>query len=269
MTGATDFLTTFAASFWSILAEMSPYLLFGFTFAGLLSVVFSAETVERHLGGSRFGSVLKAAIFGVPLPLCSCGVIPVAAGLKKQGAGKGAVVSFLISTPQTGVDSIFVTYSLLGPLMAIIKPVAALVTGIVGGGITNLVETEDPIQPGAACLREDCIDKNRASWLRRALHYAYIELPKDTAKFLLIGLVLAGLIGALAPDDLFAGRLGRGITGMLVMMVFGIPLYVCAAASVPIAFDECIRTGKIKRGAIVIFVAFGAGLTWGANVIEF
>src|SRR4030042_2052434 len=133
-----EILRQIAVDFWATVAEMSPYLLFGFLVAGLLSVFVSQRMVERHLGGQGIGPLLKASLFGIPLPLCSCGVIPVSMSLHKHGASKGATISFLLSTPQTGVDSIFVTYSLLGPVLAIFRPLIALVTGLVGGILVNV-----------------------------------------------------------------------------------------------------------------------------------
>ena len=133
----------FACEFWTILCQMAPALLFGFLVAGMLSIMISSEYVKKHLGKKGFWSVMKASLFGVPLPLCSCGVLPVALSLKEQGAGKGAVVSFLISTPQTGVDSIFVTYGMLGWVFAVFRPVAAFVSGVLGGMVVDLACKED------------------------------------------------------------------------------------------------------------------------------
>lgn len=121
----TEFVKSILLDFWNTLAEMSPYLLFGFFMAGVLSVFVSQRLVEKHLGGRGFWPLVKASVFGVPLPLCSCSVIPVTMSLHKHGAGKGSAIAFLLSTPQTGVDSIFVTFSLLGPLFAVFRPVAA------------------------------------------------------------------------------------------------------------------------------------------------
>jgi len=134
-----DFVKSIMVDFWGTVAEMSPYLLFGFFMAGFLSVFVSQRLVERHLGGRGLWPLLKASLFGVPLPLCSCGVIPVSMSLRKHGASKGATISFLLSTPQTGMDSIFLTLSLLGPLFAIFRPLAALVTGLVGGGLVDVL----------------------------------------------------------------------------------------------------------------------------------
>ena len=133
-----EILTKVIYEFWGTFSDMAPYLLFGFFIAGLLSVFVSPEKVERHLGGNGIWPVLKASVFGVPLPLCSCGVIPVATSLRRHGASRGATTAFLLSTPQTGVDSIMVTFSLLGPVFAIFRPLAAFVTGTVGGVLVNI-----------------------------------------------------------------------------------------------------------------------------------
>lgn len=133
-------IITFMREFWQVLGEMSPYLLFGFLVAGILSAWVPADLIERHLGGRGLWPTLKASLLGIPLPICSCGVIPVAVGLRRHGASRGATTSFLLSTPQTGVDSILVTLGMLGPLYAIYRPIAALVTGVVGGMIVDQVD---------------------------------------------------------------------------------------------------------------------------------
>ncbi|MDE5959958.1 MAG: permease, partial [Muribaculaceae bacterium] len=123
-------ITEFLATFWAMLCEMAPYLLLGFLFAGMLHAFLPASFYNRHLGRPGFWSVAKAAMFGVPLPLCSCGVIPTAMSMRRQGASRAATVSFLISTPQTGVDSILATGSLLGWPLALIRPIAAFATAL-------------------------------------------------------------------------------------------------------------------------------------------
>lgn len=129
-------------SFWAVLLDSSPFILFGFLVAGLLKAFIPNDLISRHLGGGRFSSVLKSSLVGIPIPLCSCGVLPAAAGMKEQGAGKGAVASFMISTPETGVDSIAITYALLDPLMTVIRPVAAFLTAITTGLLVNLADKE-------------------------------------------------------------------------------------------------------------------------------
>ncbi len=139
-----EYVTNVVWGFWLVLGEMAPYLLFGFFVAGVLSVFISPELVERHLGGGGIWPVIKASAFGVPLPLCSCGVIPVATSIRRHGASRAATTAFLISTPQTGVDSILATFSLLGPVFAIYRPLAALVSGMLGGIVVAASEKPEP-----------------------------------------------------------------------------------------------------------------------------
>lgn len=247
----------FFFSLWDTLREMAPFLLFGFFVAGVLSVFIQPETVEHHLGGSGIRQVLKAALFGVPLPLCSCGVIPVAASLRRHGASAGATTSFLISTPQTGVDSIMVTLSLLGPVFAIFRPVVSFVSGVFGGALVNAFGPEqDPSQPnGPVCVGECCTGTPGQNRLLRAIRYGFITLPRDINKALIIGVVVAGLIAAIVPDDYFSTILGGGILSMLVMMLVGIPVYVCATASVPIAAALIMK--GVSPGAALVFLMTG------------
>jgi uncharacterized membrane protein YraQ (UPF0718 family) len=271
-----DALRHLVVDFWSTVAQMSPYLLFGFFVAGLLSVLVSQRMVERHLGGHGLLPVLKASLFGIPLPLCSCGVIPVSMSLRKHGASKGATISFLLSTPQTGVDSILVTYSLLGPVFAIFRPLIALATGLVGGVLVNLFgpspedreqkteKGEQPTEngtasnlksegPGDCCCCHHTVTPARK--LLNGLHYGLVSLPRDIGKPLLVGLVIAALISIIVPNDFFAGRLGQGLPAMLVMMAIGIPLYVCASASVPVAAALILK--GLSPGAALVFLMTG------------
>jgi len=251
-----DVLVNIAAEFWTVLSEMSPYLLFGFLVAGTLSVLIPAEMVQRQLGGRGMMSVIKAAAFGVPLPLCSCGVIPVASSLRLHGASRGATTAFLISTPQTGVDSIFVTYSLLGGVFAIFRPLAALVSGIVGGSMVDLLDKERKDGPTPAPRRRASPAQAKGGRIRRILEYGFLTLPQDIGKGLLVGLVLAGLISVLIPRNYFADIPGGGVSQMLMMLALGIPVYVCATASVPIAAAMVLH-GGISPGAALVFLMTG------------
>lgn len=266
-----DVLRQIAVDFWLVFAEMSPYLLFGFFVAGLLSMLVSRKMVERHLGGPGLLPLLKAAIFGVPLPLCSCGVIPVSMSLHKQGASKGATLSFLLSTPQTGVDSILVTYSLLGPVFAIVRPLVALATGVFGGLLVNLFGRATAAPAQATDPPEN--STLNPMWVKRFLdgmRYAFVTLPRDIGKPLLLGLAIAAIISALVPEDFFADKLGRGLFAMFVMMVVGIPIYVCASASVPVAAALILK--GLSPGAALVFLMTGpatnaAGLATIWNVL--
>ncbi len=251
---------------WAVLTEMAPYLLFGFFFAGLLSILISAEWVERHLGGRGLGQVFKASLFGVPLPLCSCGVLPVGASLRRQGASRGATTAFLLSTPQTGVDSIAVTYALLGPFFAVVRPLAALLTGFVGGALVHVADGRDgdeadtAANPGtgqSSCSLDGCRDDrpaHRHSFLD-ALRYGFVTLPRDIGKALLVGVALSGVISALIAPDTLRAYLGGGIVPMLVAMAIGIPLYVCATASTPIAASLIVA--GLSPGAALVFLITG------------
>lgn len=248
------YLFQFGSAFWQLLAEMAPYLLLGFAVAGLLSVWISPATVERHLGKGNVAPVAKAALFGVPLPLCSCGVIPVSASLRRHGASRGATTSFLLSTPQTGVDSILVTWSLLGPFLAIFRPLIALVTGLIGGLIVNRIEPADTPSSTTAAEATAGTENGRSLW-RRAFDYGFITLPRDIARSLVVGLLIAGVIAVLVPEGWLGEHLGRGWLPKLVMMAVGIPLYVCATASVPVA--AALITKGVSPGAALVFLIAG------------
>jgi uncharacterized membrane protein YraQ (UPF0718 family) len=246
--------------FWNTTLEMSPYLLFGFLMAGLLSAVISRRFVETHLGGRGLLSVIKASVFGVPLPLCSCSVIPVSMSLRRHGATKGSTISFLLSTPQTGMDSIFVTLSLLGPVFAVFRPVIAFVTGVVGGFLVDTFAhgTAQP-NPQPTRQQEVCCDvphnEKFVHRLGKGLNYGFVILPRDIGRAVLLGLFLAALISAFVPDNFFADRLGTGILPMFVMMFAGIPVYVCATASVPVAAAMILK--GLTPGAAFVFLMTG------------
>lgn len=253
----TEMLINIGNESWSVLGEMAPYILFGFLVAGILSELISPETVERHLGGKGIVPVLKATLFGIPLPLCSCGVIPVAASLRKHGASRGATSSFLLSTPQTGVDSIMVTFGLLGPVFAIFRPLVALVSGLVGGALVSAFGSQDHVvKPQPPQCQGDCnADNAGRGRFYRAFHYGFVSLPQDIARALIIGIVIAGFISALIPEDFFLPLIGTGIGAMLVMMTLGIPVYVCATASVPVA--AALIAKGLSPGAALVFLMTG------------
>ncbi|MFZ1932844.1 MAG: SO_0444 family Cu/Zn efflux transporter [Thermoguttaceae bacterium] len=257
----SDIVVRIALESWGVLGEMAPYLLFGFLMAGVLSICISPEFIERHLGGRGFGPVVKAALFGVPLPLCSCGVIPVAASFRRHGASRAAATSFLLSTPQTGVDSIAITYALLGTAFAVYRPIIALATGLLGGllvmlftranGRNGTVEEPSPECHESCCSPEG--SKRNVVW--RALEYGFVTLPRDIGLALLVGVVIAGAITAFLPVDALKPYLPGGVLSILLMMALGIPIYVCASASVPIAAG-LIHAGA-SPGAVLAFLIAG------------
>ncbi|NQU39628.1 MAG: permease [Lentisphaerae bacterium] len=242
------------SAMWQTLTSMAPYLLFGFFIAGMLSMFISPRLVEDHLGGRGVWPIMKASLFGIPLPLCSCSVIPVAASLRRHGAGHGATSAFLISTPQTGVDSILATVSLLGPVFAIFRTLCAFVSGVVGGGIVDLIspETERPKEgPEAEC----CGGEAEGSRFRRAMQHGFGTLVNDVSGPLLLGLVVAGLISAFVPERFFTDYIGTGLPAMLLMLAMGIPIYVCATASIPIAAAMILK--GVSPGAALVFLMTG------------
>ena len=238
---------------WTLVNEMSPYLLLGFFIAGLLHVFVPARLYQRYLGKNDFRSVVWAALIGVPLPLCSCGVIPTAMSLRKEGASKGATTSFLIATPQTGVDSILATASLLGIPFAILRPVAALVTALFGGELVTLATRHEPNE---GTRRQEEEKPKGAFWERclDALRYGFVEMIEDIGKWLVIGLVVAGLITVFVPDDFFLRFAGTPIVSMLVVLAISIPMYVCATGSIPIAVALMLK-GITPGAALVLLMA--------------
>lgn len=251
---------------WNVLLDMAPYLLLGFLVAGLISVFLSPGTVERHLGGRGFWPVVKASLLGLPLPLCSCGVIPVAASLRKHGASRGATVAFLISTPQTGAENIAITYSLLGGIFAIFTPIATFLSGLACGTLVDLTDHDQPTHghanksDQAGCSDACCAPATaQTSRLRRIWEFGFVTLPRDLVKPLAIGLVIAAFISAFVPTGFFGtafgGVLGTGVLGILVMMVLGIPVYVCATASIPLAW--ALMAKGVSPGAAFAFLLVG------------
>lgn len=248
-------LSVSAATFWNILGDMAPFLLLGFAAAGLLHILMPASKVEAHLGGRGLLPVIKAALIGVPLPLCSCGVIPVALSLRRHGASRGATLAFLLSTPQTGVDSFLATFSLLGPVFAIFRPLAAFFTGLLGGAAVNSLAPEPEHRNNHTACDEDCCSHTTPrSTARRMMRHAFVVLPRDLAWPLLWGLLAAAAIALLVPDDLFAGRIGSGPLGIALMMLLGIPIYVCATASIPIAL-ALIAKGASPGAALAFLIS--------------
>ncbi len=246
-------------AFWDTALQMAPWLLFGFLAAGLLSLFFTPEAVCRRLGrGAGKRAVLLAVLLGVPLPLCSCGVLPMAVGLRKGGASKGATAAFLISTPQTGVDSFFATYSLLGGVFAWIRPVVALITGLIGGFWVDALDATPELP--AETARSYVAPTDR--WGKRlwgAVQYGFGRLLADVAPALLVGLLLSAMILAFVPTQFFAEyALGSDWVAFPVMLLIGMPMYVCSTASIPVAL--ALMAKGLSPGAALIFLIVGPAL---------
>lgn len=249
----TTYIKTFLTDFATILGEMSPYLLLGFFFAGLLHAFMPRQKIEKYFSGKPLKSSVMAALFGVPLPLCSCGVIPTGTALYKNGASKGGTVAFLISTPQTGADSILATFSLLGLPFAIIRPLAAFVTGITGGLITAKItknEHETVIGEPEPEVKKTFIQK-----ISDVFKYGFVEFIQDISKWLVIGLLLAAVISAIIPDDFFELLNLPPVIQMLLILVVSIPLYICATGTIPLAAILILK--GISPGAAFVLLMAG------------
>ncbi len=248
-------LIHYAQETWIILLEMAPYLLLGFFLAGLLSVLIRQELIEKWLGRKSLASVVKASLLGVPLPLCSCGVIPITSSLYQRGASKGAATSFLTSTPQTGVDSILATAGLINPLFAGIRVLVALVSGVVSGVLVDLFEKGNRAAPETIPVTAQSPKGALGQNLIKALSYGFFNLPQDIGKALVLGILLAGLLGAALPDDWGASYLSNPWLTYLAVTMIAIPLYVCSTGSIPIAF--ALLAAGVSPGAALVFLIAG------------
>ena len=286
-----------------LINEMSPYLLLGFLLAGLMHAFIPGRYYTRYLSKPTLGSVINAAIFGIPLPLCSCGVIPTAMSLRKEGASRGAVTSFLIATPQTGIDSIIATFSLMGVPFAVIRPIAALITAVLGGWMVNTfvslrdrrahremaeettVKTEETETCTCHChchenKAESCcpegdsddhhhhhhsssaschchdrkIPNTIGGKIVEALRYAFLDMMSDIGKWLVIGLVVAGLITIYVPDEVFTIFKDNTMASMILVLIISIPMYLCATGSIPIAVVLMLK-GLTPGAALVLLMA--------------
>jgi uncharacterized membrane protein YraQ (UPF0718 family) len=256
---------------WDLFVEAAPYLIFGVLIAGLMHLFLAPETIAKHLNRGRVRSVFKAALLGIPLPLCSCGVLPAAASLRKQGANRGATAAFLIATPESGVDSIAVTYALLDPLMTLIRPVAAFLTAFAAGITENFIswegEASDSLPTDRSCRVDGCCDgqdcppeeHNKHHTLAQKLwsgfQYGFFVLYRELSGWIFVGFIVAGAITLLLPQDLTSKYLGGGLTTMLFMLAAGIPTYICATASTPVAAALILK--GVSPGAALVFLLAG------------
>jgi len=248
-----DLIGDYLWAVWDIVLELAPWLLLGAAVAGTLHVLMPRNFIRRHLGGRGAWTTVKAAVVGVPMPLCSCSVIPTGLGLHRDGAGRGATVSFLTSTPQTGVDSVAVTAAFLGWPFALFKLAAAFVTGVVGGIATNAV-THDDTATGLEPGEEEASRPSRS--LADAWHFAVGDLLRMIWRWLVFGILVSAAISvAVEPGSLTFDGMGGGLVAMLLTLAISLPLYICATASVPIA-AALVHAG-LPTGAALVFLMAG------------
>lgn len=260
-----DYVTGSLIASWNILLDASVFIIFGFIIAALIRAFISSEYIVRYMGGNDIRSVFLAALFGVPLPLCSCGVVPTAIALRKQGASKPATLSFLITTPESSIDSIAVTYALIDPLMTVFRPVAAFITGFIAGVAEILFGKKETEKSSG---REHCVhcdenvehhdeehDHSLSYRLKSGMRFAFVELLSDISRWFIAGILIAGVISFAMPQSFIENYLGQGWISMLIMLAIGLPLYVCATASTPIAAALILK--GLSPGAALVFLLAG------------
>ena len=241
---------------------MSFYILLGLLIAGVLKQLIPADFISSHLGKSSLGSVIKATLFGIPMPVCSCSVIPLAKSLQKEGASKGAVQSFLISTPITGADSILATYSFFGWFFTLYRVVTSIIIAIITGWMQNYFDNKEKVSLVAEDEHCECScscssqqeTKNSFS-VQKAFSYAYVTLFKDIASSLLVGLVLGALFSTFLPKELLSSLFEYQFLTYIAVLVIAMPLYVCATASLPIA--GAFLLSGMSPGAAFVFLSAG------------
>lgn len=259
-----EYITLFIDALLELSHAMSPYILFGLLFAGVLHELVPETLVTKHLGKENIGSVIKSTLFGIPLPVCSCGVIPLASSIKKSGASKGATLSFLISTPITGVDSILATYGMFGWIFTIYRVFTSMLIAMIAGVLTNYLDKEviqeKPEEDKCCCSSTSSCsmteneNKKRFSF-KDSINYAFVTLLGDIAKPLLIGLLLGALITVAIPQNLSDILIEYSWLSYLIAVAIAVPMYVCATASLPIA--AALMLAGVSPGAAFVFLSAG------------
>ncbi|WP_417766096.1 SO_0444 family Cu/Zn efflux transporter [Spongiibacter tropicus] len=250
-------MMAFLENLYLLSLDAAPLLVFGLILAGLMKAWLPTAMLEKQLGGPGVGPVVKAALLGAPMPLCSCGVLPVALGLRRAGASKGATTSFLISTPETGVDSISLSYGLLGPVLTIARPVVAVINAIAAGLLTGWADHSAPVkqqeEQSCCCSSKKADAASKTSW-KQGLSFTFGRLLEDMLPWLLVGMFFAAAVQTFVPEAWLA-EWGRGPLAMIVMVLIGIPMYICASASTPIAAG--LLLAGVSPGAVLVFMLAG------------
>ena len=263
-----DYITLFFNALIELSSAMAPYILFGLLFAGILHELIPNTLVTKHLGKENISSVVKSTVFGIPLPVCSCGVIPLATSIKKSGASKGATLSFLISTPITGVDSILATYGIFGWIFTLYRALTSMVIAMVAGILTNIYDKEEsetqfstqaPKEEACCSSEESCCkptrDEQKDFSMNKAFRYAFVTLLKDIARPLFWGLLLGALISVMIPSNLSDILLQYTWLSYVIAIIIAVPMYVCATASLPIAAG--LMLSGVSAGAAFVFLTAG------------
>lgn len=266
-----NYILKYIVTFWQVFSAMAPWLLLGYFLAGIIAFILTPEQIKKHLNSGNFKAIFKAVLLGVPLPLCSCGVIPVAASLRDGGAGKGATSAFFISTPQTGIDSFILTGSMLGWPLALVRLLIAYITGFAGGTAvecacpdTEKKETVQKEEKKCCCCCHSAPKTPPARNWKKAplfiLHYGFVKMLKSMSPSLMLGMLIAALIQMLVPENFGAEYIGsRMWLQFVIVIALSLPLYVCSSASVPIAAALILK--GFSPGAALLFLIAGPGIS--------
>lgn len=259
-----EYIALFFTALLELSHAMSPYILFGLIFAGILHEIVPDSIVTKHLGNENILSVIKSTLFGIPLPVCSCGVVPLATSIKKSGASKGATLSFLISTPITGVDSILATYGMFGWIFTIYRVITSMIIAIIAGILTNIFDKEKPKpsfstfagdKPSFSMAAPKVTPIKKSFSFKKVFSYSFGTLLRDIAKPLFIGLVLGALITIAIPQNLSELLIDNAWISYLIAIAIAVPMYVCATASLPIA--AALMIAGVSPGAAFVFLTAG------------
>jgi hypothetical protein len=256
-----ELIIEFFTALYDLSNAMALYIIFGLVFAGIMHELVPESLVTKHLGSESISSVIKSTIFGIPLPVCSCGVIPLATSIKKSGASKGATLSFLISTPITGIDSILATYGMFGWIFTLYRVITSMVIAMLAGILTNIYDKEIVTQEVeeksdsccCSCSNEDTLKKKFS--FKRAMDYAFVNLLGDIAKALLWGLIIGALITIAIPQNLSEILKEYSWLSYIIAIAIAVPMYVCATASLPIAAG--LMLSGVSAGAAFVFLSAG------------
>lgn len=238
----------------------------GFLFAGIFKAFIPPEALFKHLGEKGLKTVLMVTLIGIPLPLCSCGVIPTGIAIYRQGASKAATLAFFIATPATTITTILLVWGMLGWKFMVAEVLASFGIALITGILSQTLLKEAPrgentsFQTGRHTFHlrevstcEECQQEFKAR-VKEVFHYGFVKMIDEIGIYLLIGLIGAGVISALIPTGMIGYYLGSGILPILVIVLIATPMYICSTASVPFA-AALISKGFHPAAGLVFLIA--------------
>jgi uncharacterized membrane protein YraQ (UPF0718 family) len=261
---------------WDTMQEAAPWLLFGFFIAGVIHVFLPISWVNKLLKKPGFASIFRASVIGAPIPLCSCGIIPVMKSLRERGVSKGAAASFMTSTPEIGIGAFFLTQGLLGMVFAVFRVIAAILSAILVGVMVESIKDEGSapekdLKETSEGKKSCCSDTSHVCGeiedplaetdsffhvLKETLYFAFYTLPKDLSVLLIVGFLVSGVFAALLPAEFLTETVSEPILQMILALLVSLPLYICATSSTPIA--AVLFSKGLSVGAVLVFLLAGA-----------